>query len=203
MTFKSPPARRRAAYHLSAKNLQPETPHQHKPESNDDIVGQLEALPDEALLPEISKFLNVVHERGMLDQVLGEIGELNERRQMTTTTAAEETPLTISEINCAFQTLIDRQSESDGKMGKAGRKPIRVQRVWDAFKGHEFEYISLDVLAAEFPNSKTPRKTASSTVSWLNKMWEEYEIRLQIQSVVISSNDKQSTPLTLYRLRRT
>ncbi len=83
-------------------------------------------------------------------------------------------------VEWAFgQTL---EKEFADYQGKTGRKPKRVERLWNKFRGHEGEMISLDELAKDYIGTSSPRTRASEAVSWLNGIFKRLHLEIEVAS---------------------
>lgn len=78
------------------------------------------------------------------------------------------------DVRKAFERVIE------GPWRTRGQIPIRAFRIMNAFKGRENQLVSLDEIAKYFTETKDPRKSAASTISWMNEQFikavTEFEI---------------------------
>lgn len=106
-----------------------------------------------------------------------------------------------AEIDAAFEKVI--KATWPTYRGKTGRKPVRIQRIREGFRGRENEYVPLDDLAIAFEGKKNPRKYAASTISWLNKTFKELDINLEIKSTTVLYRGSDRPVSTRYRFHYT
>lgn len=80
---------------------------------------------------------------------------------------ADGAPLDPVVVEAAFEGLIQREVEAHA--GKPGRKPVRVQRAWEVFRGRENEPVSSELFVEKWRSAgiKKPRHRAQSDMSYV------------------------------------
>lgn len=103
-------------------------------------------------------------------------------------------------VDAAFEAVA--QAKWPTYEGKSGRKPVRLQRIREGFRGRENEHVALDDLAVAFEGKQNPRKYAASTISWLNNAFKELDINLEIKSTTTVYRGEGRPVSTRYRFCR-
>jgi hypothetical protein len=84
-------------------------------------------------------------------------------------------------VRQAFEAVIEKQAI---RPGKAGRRPFRMQQIWEQFKGCENEGVLLDALATLFKDTPRPASYAQTFISKLNESLVELGYDLEVKRVV-------------------
>jgi hypothetical protein len=94
-----------------------------------------------------------------------------------------DSDLTVEEV-IAILTEFQQTLHSDQQQSP-GRRPNRVERIIKEIQESDSTTITLAQLEERFSNTKNPRATASSYISWLKRALEENDARIDIEPQVI------------------
>lgn len=63
------------------------------------------------------------------------------------------------------------------------REPVRAQRIREVFDGRENDLVPLSALSAPFSHLRNPENQFRTAVSWLNQLFAELDIDLEVDRV--------------------
>lgn len=69
------------------------------------------------------------------------------------------------------------------KASSTRRTPVRMQRIWRAFRNRENDIVAEDEIAKQFEDTKNPDNDARLAITWVNRAFEKFGIDLEITHV--------------------
>ncbi|MEX1275485.1 MAG: hypothetical protein WEE20_06105 [Bacteroidota bacterium] len=70
-----------------------------------------------------------------------------------------------------------------GEKRVPGRRQVRVDRIWNAFKSSKKNIVPLSVLAEQFSETSDPEKSATSMIGWINRWLAKGKSKFEIKRV--------------------